>query len=89
METFWVRVPGTRLLRGKHEVISLELVWFGKTENTEEHLCGDDHGVRKFRTIRRQSESARWSIEVDKLTGDRFNPTPKSATVISSSVCDR
>ena len=47
----------------------LELVWLGKTENTEEHLCSDKYGVRKFGTIRRQPESARWRREfVDKLT---------------------
>ena len=46
------RVPRTRLLRGKFEVNGLELFWLGKTENTEEHLCGDEHGVRQFRTIR-------------------------------------
>ena len=28
----------------------LELVSLGKTENSDEHLCGDEHGVRKFRT---------------------------------------
>ena len=43
----WARVPGTRLLRGKFEVNWL----------AEEHLCGDEHGVRMFRTIRRQPES--------------------------------
>ena len=74
-EIVGVRVPGTRLLRGKFEVNWLELVWLGKTENTEEHLGGDEHGVRKFWTIRRQPESARWRREyVDKLTGDPFNP---------------
>ena len=74
-EIVWARVPGSRLLRGKYEVNWLELVWLGKTENTEEHLCGDEHGVRKFRTIRRQPESARWRREyVDKLSGDPFNP---------------
>ena len=73
-EIVWARVPGSRLLRGKDEVNWLELVWLGKTENTEEHLCGDEHGVRKFRTIRRQPESARWRREyVDKLSGDPFN----------------
>ena len=56
-------LPGSRLLRGKYEVNWLELVWLGKTENTEEHLCGNEHGVRKFRTIRRQPESARWRRE--------------------------
>ena len=67
-EIFWARVPGSRLLRGKYEVNWLELVWLGKTENTEEHLCGDEH-------IRRQPESARWRREyVDKLSGDPFNP---------------
>ena len=34
----------------KYEVNWLELVWLGTTENTEEHLCGDEHGVRKFRS---------------------------------------
>ena len=43
-EVVWDRVPGTRLLRGKFEVNWLELVWLGKTENTEEHLCGGEHG---------------------------------------------
>ena len=84
-EIVWVRVPGTRLLRGKFEVNWLELVWLGTMENTEEHLCGDEHGVRKFRTIRRQPESARWRREcVDKLTGDLFNPKPKSSTAMGS-----
>ena len=86
-EVVWARVPGTTLLRGKFEVNWLELVSVGKTENTEEHLCGDEHGVRKFRTIRRQPDSARWRSEfVDKLTGDPFNPKPKRATVIGSSL---
>ena len=44
---------------GKFEMNWLELVWLGKTENTEERSCGDEHGARKFRTIRRQPESAR------------------------------
>ena len=56
----WARVPGSRLLLGKYEVNWLEPVWLRKTENTEEHLCGDEHGVRKFWTIRRQPESTRW-----------------------------
>ena len=61
----------------------LELVWLGKTENTEEHLCGDEHGVRKFRAIRRQPESARWRREyVDKLSGDPFNPKPKTSMAV-------
>ena len=61
-------------MRGKFEVNWQELVWLGKTENTEEHLCGDEHGVRKFRTIRRQPEAARWRREyVDKLMGS-FQP---------------
>ena len=37
-EIVWARLPGSRLLRGKYEVNWLELVWLGKTENTEEHL---------------------------------------------------
>ena len=54
-----------------------QLVWLGKTENAEERLCGDENGVRKFPTFRRQPESARWRREcVDKLTGDPFNPKP-------------
>ena len=74
-EVVWARVPGSRLTRGKFEVNWLELVWLGKTESSDEHLCGDEHGVRKFRTIRRQPESARWRREdVDKLVGDPFNP---------------
>ena len=82
-EIVWARVPGSRLLRGKYEVNWLELVWLGKTENTEEHLCGDEHGVRKFRTIRRQPESARWRREyVDKLSGDPFNPKPKTSMAV-------
>ena len=84
-EVDWARAPGTRLLRGKCEVNWLEMVWLGKTEHTEEHLCGDEHGVRKFRTIRRQPESARWRRElVDWLTGDLFNPKRKSGTVVDS-----
>ena len=63
----------------------LELVWLGKTENTEEHQCGDELGVREFQTIKRQSEPARWRKEfVDKLTVEPFNPKPKSATVFDS-----
>ena len=85
VEIVWARVPGTRLLRGKYEVNWPELVWLGKTENTEEHLCGDEHGVRKFRTVRRQPESARWRRElVGRLTGEPFNPKPKSSTVADS-----
>ena len=76
-EVVWARVPGTRLLRGKSEVNWLQLVWWGKMENTEGHLCGDEHGVRKFGTIRRQPESARWKRElVDQLTGEPFNHKP-------------
>ena len=76
-------VPRSRLLRGKFEVKWLELVWLGKTENTEEHLFGDKHGVRKFWTIRRQPESAKWRREyVDNLTGDPFTPQPKSSTAM-------
>ena len=68
-ELVWARVLGKR---------RLELVWLGKTENSDEHLCGDEHGVRKFRTIRRQLETARWRREdVDKLVGEPFNPKPK------------
>ena len=82
----WARVLGSRLLRGWYEVNWLELVWLGKTENTEERLCGDEHGVRKFQIIKRQPESARWRKEfVDKLTVEPFNPKPKSATVFESS----
>ena len=85
-EVVWARVPGTRLLPGQYEVNWLELIWLGKTENTEEHLCGDEDGVRKFRTTRRQPESARWRRQlVDRLTGDPFNPKPKSATVVDTS----
>ena len=77
-EIVWAVVPGSRLLRGKYEVN-----WLGKTENTEEHLCGDEHGVRTFRTIRRQPESARWRREyVDKLSGDPFNPNPKTSMAV-------
>ena len=61
----------------------LELVGLGKTENTEEHLCGDEHGMRKFRTFRRQPESARWRRQyVDKLSGDPFNPKPKTSMAV-------
>ena len=82
-EIVWARVPGSRLLRGKYEVNWLELVWLGKTEITKEHLCGDEHGVRKFQTIRRQPESARWRREyVDKLSGDPFNPKPKTSMAV-------
>ena len=57
-EIAWARVPGSRLLGGMFEVNWLEHVWLGKTEFTEEHLSGDEHAVRKFRTIRRPPESA-------------------------------
>ena len=40
-------------MRGKIEVNRLGLVWLEKTENSYEHLHGDEHRVRKFRTIRR------------------------------------
>ena len=85
-EVVWARVPGTRLLRGKYEVNWLELVWLGaRRKNTEEHLCGDEHGVRKFRTIRQQPESARWRrVLVDRLTGEPFNPKPKSGTRVAN-----
>ena len=67
-EVVWARVPGTKLLRGKFAVKCLELVWLEKTEDSDEHLCGDEQGVRKFRTIMRQPETARWRREdVDKL----------------------
>ena len=82
-EIVLARVRGSRLLRGKYEVNWLELVWLGKTENTEEHLCGHEHGVRKFRTVSRQPESARWRREyVDKLSGDPFNPKPKTSMAV-------
>ena len=69
-EVVWARVP-TRLLRGKFEESWLELVWLGKTQHSDEHLRGDEHVVQKFRTIRRQPETARWRREdVDKLVGD-------------------
>ena len=39
--------------------------------------------MRKFRTIRRQPESARWRREyVDKLSGDPFNPKPKTSMAV-------
>ena len=39
--------------------------------------------VRKFRTIRRQPESAIWRREyVDKLSGDPFNPKPKTSMAV-------
>ena len=47
-EAVWARVPGTRLVRGKFEVNWLGLVWLGNTEHSDEHLCGDEDGVRKF-----------------------------------------
>ena len=54
------------------------LVWLVKRENSDEHLCGDEHGVRRFRTIRRQPESARCRREdVDKLVNDPFNAKPE------------
>ena len=80
-EIVCARVSGTRLLHGKFEVNWLELVWLGKTENTEEYLYGDEHGVRKFWTIRRQPESARRGY-VDKLAGDPFNPKPKTSMAV-------
>ena len=53
----------------------LELVWLERTENTEEHPCGDEHGVLKFWTIRREPESVTWRrVYVDQLAGDPFNP---------------
>ena len=77
-EVVWALVPGTRLVRGKFEVNWPVLVWLGKRENSDEHLYGDEHGVRKFRTIRRQPESARWRREdVEKLMNDPFNAKPK------------
>ena len=41
-----------RRSRRKFEMNWLELVWLGKTEDSDEHLCGNEHGVRKFRTNR-------------------------------------
>ena len=42
-------------------------------ENSDEHLCGDENGVRKFQSIRRQPEPARWRREdIDKFAGDLF-----------------
>ena len=39
--------------------------------------------MRKFRTIRRQPESARWRREyIDKLSGDPFNPKPKTSMAV-------
>ena len=37
-DVVWARVSGTRLLRGKFEVNWLELVWLGKTVNSDEDL---------------------------------------------------
>ena len=34
-------------VRGEFDVKWLALVWLGKTENSDEDLCGDEHGVRK------------------------------------------
>ena len=73
----------TRLLRGKFEVNWLELAWLGKTQTSDEHLCGDDNGVRKVQTTRRQQETARWRREdVDQLVGDPFNPKPDSSMAV-------
>ena len=80
-EIVCARVSGTRLLHGKFEVNWLELIWLGKTENTEEYLYGEEHGERKFWTIRRQPESARRGY-VDKLAGDPFNPKPKTSMAV-------
>ena len=44
-------ILGSRPLRGWYEVNWLELVWLGKTDNTEKHLCDDEHGVRELHTI--------------------------------------
>ena len=57
----------------------------GKERKTRKstYLCCDEHGVRKFRTIRRQPESARWRREyVDKPPGDPFNPKPKTSMAV-------
>ena len=81
----WTRIPGSRLLQGWHEANRLELVWLA-TENTEELLCDDEHGVCEPKTIKRQPESARWRQElVDKLFIGYSNLKPKSATVVDSS----
>ena len=45
-----------------------------KAENSDDHLCGDEHGVRTFH----QPEMARWrSEDVVKVVGDSFSPKPK------------
>ena len=71
-EIVWARVPGTMLLRGKFVGNWLELVRLGKTENSDEHLCGDDHGARAFRTVRRQRETARWREVKGRRTATGF-----------------
>ena len=58
-EVVWARVPGMRLLRVKFDVDWLQLVYPGKTENSHEHFCVDNHGVRTCRTTRRHLETAR------------------------------
>ena len=57
--------------------------WCGSARqvNSDERLCGDEDGVRKFRTIGEQPETARRRKEdVDKLVGDPYNPKPKRTT---------
>ena len=84
-EIVCARVSGTRLLHGKFEVNWLELIWLGKTENTEEYLYGEEHGVRKFWTIRRQPESARWRRGTStSLRVIPFNPMPKTSMAVGS-----
>ena len=80
MEVVWARDPGTRLFRGGLEVNWLEHVWLGKRENSDEHLCVDEHGVRNFRTFGRQPETARFR----RTDASPFNPKPKGTTSLTS-----
>ena len=72
-------------LRGKIELNWLELVWLGITENTEEHLCGDEYGGVQVPNNQTTAQISQMEKRVDKLTCDPFNPKSKSATLTGGS----
>ena len=82
-EIVWARVPGSRLLRGKYEVNWLELVWLGKTEKHGRALVRRRAWGAQVPDHQTTAESARWRREyVEKLSGDPFNPKPKTSMAV-------
>ena len=79
-EIVWVRVPGTRLLRGKFEVNWLELVWLAKTGPRKSTGAATSTGCA---SSGQSDDSPSQQIEereyVDKPAGDPFNPKPKTS----------